>query len=115
MTTLPREKWRLTESADWWSARQVLRQQTLGAATEMMLEVASVQPGSRVLDVAAATGEQTLMAARHMCPLKLLPLYDHALRHRRDLLCTHWAGVSSRGADLRWMVDGATWDPFRHT
>jgi ubiquinone/menaquinone biosynthesis C-methylase UbiE len=68
MTTLPREKWGLTESADWWSAGQVLRQQTLGAATEMMLEVASVQPGSRVLDVAAGTGEQTLMAARRVGP-----------------------------------------------
>jgi SAM-dependent methyltransferase len=69
MTTLPREKWGLTESADWWSAGQVLRQQTLGAATEMMLEVANVQPGSRVLDVAAGTGEQTLMAARRVGPL----------------------------------------------
>jgi len=68
MTTLPREKWGLTESADWWSAGQVRRQQTYGAATEMMLEVASVQPGSRVLDVAAGTGDQTLMAARRVGP-----------------------------------------------
>ena len=69
MTTLPRERWALTESADWWSAGQLLRQQTLGAATEMMLEVASVQPGSRVLDVAAGTGDQTLMAARRVGPM----------------------------------------------
>jgi SAM-dependent methyltransferase len=34
----------------------------------MMLEVASVQPGSRVLDVAAGTGDQTLMAARRVGP-----------------------------------------------
>ena len=34
----------------------------------MMLEVAGVQPGSRVLDVAAGTGEQTLMAARRVGP-----------------------------------------------
>ena len=32
MTTLPRERWGLTESADWWNAGQALRQQTLGAA-----------------------------------------------------------------------------------
>ena len=69
MTTLPREKWGLTESADWWSAGQVLRQQTLGAATQMMLEVAGIQPGSRVLDVAAGTGDQTLMAARRVGPM----------------------------------------------
>ncbi len=68
MTTLPREKWGLTESADWWSAGQVMRQQTLGVATEMLLEVADVQPGSRVLDVAAGTGESTLMAARRVGP-----------------------------------------------
>ena len=66
MTTLPREKWGLTESADWWSAGQVLRQQIYGAATEMMLDLASVQLGSRVLDVAAGTGESTLVAARRV-------------------------------------------------
>ena len=55
--TLPPEKWGLTESADWWSAGQARRQQIYGAATEMMLELASAQPGSRVLDVAAGTGE----------------------------------------------------------
>ncbi len=66
MTTLPREKWGLTESADWWSAGKMLRQQTFGVVTEMMLEVADVQPGSRVLDLAAGTGDQTLMAARRV-------------------------------------------------
>jgi ubiquinone/menaquinone biosynthesis C-methylase UbiE len=66
--TLPTEKWGLTESADWWSAGQARRQQIYGPATEMMLEVASVQPGSRVLDVAAGTGDQTLMAARRVGP-----------------------------------------------
>ena len=69
MTTLPREQWGLTESADWWSAGQVLRQQIYGTATEMMLDLARVQPGSRVLDVAAGTGEQTLMAARRVGPM----------------------------------------------
>ena len=66
--TLPTERWGLTESADWWSAGQVLRQQTLGAATEVMLDLASVKPGSQVLDVAAGTGDQTLMAARRVGP-----------------------------------------------
>ena len=66
--TLPPEKWGLTESADWWSAGQARRQQIYGAATEMLLEVAIAQPGSRVLDVAAGTGDQTLMAARRVGP-----------------------------------------------
>jgi ubiquinone/menaquinone biosynthesis C-methylase UbiE len=66
--THPTQKWGLTGSADWWSAGQGRRQQTYGAATEMMLELASIQPGSRVLDVAAGTGDQTLMAARRVGP-----------------------------------------------
>jgi hypothetical protein len=38
-----RQQWRLKESADWWSAGQGLRQQLYGAATEMMLDLASFQ------------------------------------------------------------------------
>jgi ubiquinone/menaquinone biosynthesis C-methylase UbiE len=68
MTTLPREKWGLTEIADRWSAGQALRQQVLGPATEMMLDLAGVQTGSRVLDIAAGTGESTLIAARRVGP-----------------------------------------------
>ena len=66
--TLPTEKWGLNESADRWNAGKALRQQVYGAATEMMLDLAGVQPGSRVLDVAAGTGDQTLMAARRVGP-----------------------------------------------
>ncbi|MGH7794416.1 MAG: class I SAM-dependent methyltransferase [Candidatus Binatia bacterium] len=61
--TLTPEKWGRKESADWWSAGQAARQQRYGAATEMMLDLAGAQAGSRVLDVAAGTGESTLMAA----------------------------------------------------
>ena len=66
--TLTPEKWGLKESADWWSAGQAARQQIYGAATEMMLDLAGVQVGSRVLDVAAGSGESTLMAARRIGP-----------------------------------------------
>jgi SAM-dependent methyltransferase len=67
--TLTPEKWGRKESADWWSAGQARRQETLGAVTEMMLDLAGVQLGSRVLDVAAGTGESTLMAARRIGPV----------------------------------------------
>jgi SAM-dependent methyltransferase len=66
--TLTPEKWGNKESADWWSAGQAARQQIYGAATEMMLDLAGVQAGSRVLDVAAGTGESTLMTARRVGP-----------------------------------------------
>src|SRR5215510_1726708 len=54
--TLTAEKWGNKESADWWSAGQARRQQIYGAATEMMLDLAGIHAGSRVLavDVAAS-------------------------------------------------------------
>ena len=66
MTTLKPEQWERKESADWWRAGQAARQQRIGAATEKMLDLAGVQAGSRVLDVAAGTGESTLMAAQRV-------------------------------------------------
>jgi len=66
--TLTPEKWGRKESADWWSAGQAARQQNYGAATEIMLDLAGVQAGSRVLDVAAGTGESALMAAARVGP-----------------------------------------------
>ena len=68
MTTLRPEQWDLKEKADWWSAGEARRQETLGPATEMMLDMAGVQSGNRVLDVAAGTGESSLMAARRVGP-----------------------------------------------
>ena len=66
--TLTPEKWGNKESADWWSAGQAVRQQLYGAATETMLDLAGVQAGIRILDVAAGTGESTLMAASRVGP-----------------------------------------------
>ena len=66
MATLTREQWERKETADYWSSRQTVRQQVYGAVTEKMLDVAAVQSGSRVLDVAAGTGESTLMAAQRV-------------------------------------------------
>ena len=66
--TLTPEKWGRKESAGWWSAGQAARQQIYGAATDMMLDLAGVQSGSRVLDVAAGSGESMLMAARRVGP-----------------------------------------------
>ncbi len=40
----------------------------LGPATEIMLDMAGVGPGSRVLDVAAGAGEQTIVTARRVGP-----------------------------------------------
>lgn len=66
------EKFRQTTRAQWESAAEAwdrwgpLLARWLGPATEAMLDIAAVGTGSRVLDVAAGAGEQTLAAARRV-------------------------------------------------
>jgi SAM-dependent methyltransferase len=65
-------KYKHTTRAQWESAAEAWNRwgvfigQWLGAATEQMLDVAAICSGSRVLDVAAGAGEQTLTAARRV-------------------------------------------------
>ncbi len=64
------EKFRKATRAQWetaaeaWDRWAPLLASWLGPATEAMLDMAAVGRGSRVLDVAAGAGEQTLSAAR---------------------------------------------------
>jgi ubiquinone/menaquinone biosynthesis C-methylase UbiE len=68
------DKFRQTTRAQWenaapaWDRWGPLLGRWLGAATEAMLDAAGVAAGSRVLDVAAGAGEQTLAAARRAGP-----------------------------------------------
>src|SRR6187549_3214005 len=63
-------KFRQTTRAQWESAAEAwdrwgpLLARWLGPATEAMLDLAAVGPGSKVLDVAAGAGEQTITAAQ---------------------------------------------------
>jgi SAM-dependent methyltransferase len=59
-TTL--DQW--NNAAEAWSRWGTLLSRWLGPATETMLDMASVTTGSRVLDVAAGAGEQTVTAAK---------------------------------------------------
>lgn len=67
-------KFRSTTRAQWeaaapaWDSWGPLLGRWLGAATEAMLDMAAVGAGSRVLDIAAGAGEQTLAAARRAGP-----------------------------------------------
>jgi SAM-dependent methyltransferase len=54
--------------ADVWRSGAALRAQSLGPATELMLDLAQMQAGDRVLDVAAGTGETSILAARRVGP-----------------------------------------------
>jgi SAM-dependent methyltransferase len=68
------EKFKQTTRAQWETAAEAwdrwgpLVGRWLGASTEAMLDMAGIGAGSRVLDVAAGAGEQTLAAARRVGP-----------------------------------------------
>lgn len=53
-------------AAEAWDRWGSLLSRWLGPATEVMLDMADVKKGSKVLDVAAGAGEQTLAAARRV-------------------------------------------------
>lgn len=55
-------------AAEAWHRWGPLLSRWLGPATEVMLDMADVGKGSRVLDVAAGAGEQSLAAARRVGP-----------------------------------------------
>lgn len=52
------------QAAEAWHRWGPVLEEWLGPATERMLDLAAIGPGSRVLDVAAGAGGQTLAAAR---------------------------------------------------
>src|SRR5947209_4025790 len=64
--TTTREQWQT--AAEPWSRWGAFIEEWLGEVTELMLDMAGVGPGSRVLDVAAGAGGQTLAAARRVGP-----------------------------------------------
>jgi ubiquinone/menaquinone biosynthesis C-methylase UbiE len=53
-------------TAEAWRRGAAARAQAMGPVTERMLDLAGIGVGCRVLDVAAGSGEQTLMAARRV-------------------------------------------------
>lgn len=74
MPTFDPKQYKTTTRAQWQDAAEAWHrwgpviEDWLGTATERMLDAAGVGPGSRVLDVAAGAGGQTLAAARRAGP-----------------------------------------------
>jgi SAM-dependent methyltransferase len=64
--TTTRAQWE--QAADAWHRWAPTLEAWLGPATELMLDLAAVTAGARVLDVAAGAGGQTLAAARRVGP-----------------------------------------------
>src|SRR5215468_11090266 len=69
-----------SEAAAGWQRSGVARAQILAPLTERMLDLAEVGIGHRVLDVAAGTGEQTLLAAQRVGPTGAVLAIDIAAR-----------------------------------
>lgn len=63
-----------------WNAWTPVLRAWLGPATDLMLDMARVGPGSRVLDVAAGAGDQTLQAAKRVGPNGFVLATDIASR-----------------------------------
>jgi SAM-dependent methyltransferase len=60
--------WTSSEIAQQRNRGRARRAEIQGPATELMLDLAEVRTGIRVLDVAAGTGDQTLIAAQRVGP-----------------------------------------------
>ncbi|HLZ29382.1 MAG TPA: class I SAM-dependent methyltransferase [Chloroflexota bacterium] len=68
VTTEPARTWGSAAAAEVWRQGAARRARTLGAVTERMLDAAGVRPGLHVLDVAAGTGDQSVLAAQRIGP-----------------------------------------------
>ena len=60
--------WGSGEAAADWQHGVEARLQMFGPATERLLDLANIRAGSRVLDIGAGSGDQTLGAARRAGP-----------------------------------------------
>lgn len=60
--------WESPAAAEAWRRNTATRMQALGPATERMLVLANIREGSSVLDIAAGTGDQTILAAQRIGP-----------------------------------------------
>jgi ubiquinone/menaquinone biosynthesis C-methylase UbiE len=68
VSTQPARPWESAQAAEIWRQGAARRAQTLALATERLLDAAALRPGMRLLDVAAGTGDQTLLAAARIGP-----------------------------------------------
>jgi SAM-dependent methyltransferase len=62
------QTWASPAAADAWQSGAARRATTLAHATERLLDAARLGPGLHVLDLAAGTGDQTLLAAQRVLP-----------------------------------------------
>jgi len=103
--TTTRAQWQAAAEA--WDRWEPTIEDWLGAATETMLDLARIGTGSRVLDVAAGAGGQTLAAARRVGPTgrvlatDLAPaILEYADARLRDAGCSYVETAEMDGEHL---------------
>src|SRR5260370_29078849 len=89
--------WSSSEMAEHWQQDVERRRQDFAEATQRMLEAARLKPGDHVLDIAAGTGDQSLLAARRVGT-------------GGSLLCTH-NSAGELGVPARAGTPGGLADP----
>jgi ubiquinone/menaquinone biosynthesis C-methylase UbiE len=74
----PSSAWASPELAEHWQRDVARRRQDFAAATQRMLEAAGLKPGDHVLDIAAGTGDQSILAGRIVGPVGAILATDIA-------------------------------------
>lgn len=90
-----RERW--NEHAESYHRWTAFHRRQYAPATELMLDLARIAPGSRVLDLAAGDGDQSLLAAARVGPTGYVLATDLA----EDMLAI--AEASAGEAGLNWV------------
>ena len=108
-----REQWQ--RAAEPWHAWGPTIEGWLGEATELMLDLAGIGPGARVLDVAAGAGGQTVRAAERVGPQGAVlatdispAILEYAARAARDAGLTNVVTREMDGEELE--VDAGAFD-----
>lgn len=68
MSVPSQQRWMSADAAAQWQKNAARRAETLAVATQRLLEAAELAPGQRVLDLAAGSGDTSVLAARVVGP-----------------------------------------------
>ena len=102
-------------AAEGWNRHSVLLDSWLAEVTEALLDAVRIGPGSRVLDIAAGAGDQTLCIAQRVGPNGYVLACDispRILELAADKLCrAGFCNVETKVADAQALgLDGAGFD-----
>ena len=103
------------DAAEAWRRYDPVFDRWLGEATEAMLDLAGVGPGSRVLDIAAGSGGQTIVAALRVGAAGAVLATDISSNILREAEATARAAGLANVATRVWTVSGSRSSRARST